>query len=95
MTKAPPPISIRLDPETERCLRRLATVTGGTISSVVREAVAAYGAQHEAHAGEGQRPYDRLRHLIGVVDSQPDRSERTGEKFRSRLRTNARARRPR
>lgn len=95
MTKTPAPVSIRLDAETERRLRQLAHATGRTVSSVVREAVAAYGAQHDAQAAQASRPYDRIRHLIGVVDRDGDRSERTGEKFRSVLKANTRARRAR
>jgi hypothetical protein len=95
MTKVPPPISIRLDAETEERLRRLAYETGGTLSSVVREAVAEYGAAHERGASLEARPYDRLQHLIGVVSRQSDRSERTGEKFRSVVKAKRGARRPR
>lgn len=95
MAKVPPPISIRLDAETEERLRRLAYQTGGTLSSVVREAVAQYGVAHERGSSQGARPYDRLQHLIGVVNRQTDRSERTGEKFRSVLKAKRGARRPR
>ena len=95
MAKTPPPISIRLDPETEGRLRRLAHQTGGTLSSVVREAVAVYGAAQEQRAALAAGPYDRLRHLIGVVDRQNDRSERTGDRFRAVLKAKGRARRPR
>lgn len=95
MARTPPPISIRLDAETEQRLRRLAHETGGTLSSIVREAVAEYGAAHARRAALDSRPYDRLQHLIGVVSGQSNRSERTGEKFRSVLKTHNRARRPR
>ena len=94
MSKTPPPISIRLDAETERRLRRLAHESGGTLSSVVRQAVAEYGVAH-AQATPDARPYDRLQHLIGVVSEQTDRSERTGQRFRSVLKAGTRARRPR
>jgi hypothetical protein len=89
------PISIRLDAETERRLRRLAHETGGTLSSVIREAVGAYGEAHDRGRTVGSRPYDRLRHLIGAIRSQTDRSERTGQKFRSALKARSRARRAR
>jgi predicted DNA-binding protein len=94
MSRPAPPISIRLDAETEQRLRRLAHATGGTLSSVVREAVAEYGAVREQATLE-TRPYDRLAHLIGVVDRKADRSERTGETLRSVLKRRHRARRPR
>jgi hypothetical protein len=95
MTKKPLPISVRLDAETEQRLRRLAHETGGTVSAIVREAVAEYGAAHDREARAGSRPYDRLKHLIGVVEHATNRSERTGERFRSVLKANARARRAR
>jgi len=95
MTKTAPPISIRLDAETEQRLRRLAHETGGTLSSVVREAVAEYGAAHDRQVTPDSRPYDRLQHLIGVVSREANRSERTGERLRSVLRARTRARRPR
>jgi hypothetical protein len=95
MTQPATPISIRLDVETERRLRKLAHATGGTLSSVVREAVAAYGAAQEKEAEAATRPFDRLAHLIGVINSKPDRSERTGEKLRNVLKAKTRARRPR
>lgn len=96
MPKTAAPISIRLDTETACELRRLAYESGGTISSVVREAVAHYaGAQQQQQAAGEPRPYDRLRHLIGAVDARPDRSVRTGERLRAVLKAKARARRPR
>jgi hypothetical protein len=95
MTRRPVLISVRLEAETEQRLRRLAHETGGTVSSIVREAVAEYGAAHDRQTTAGSRPYDRLQHLIGVVGRKTSRSERTGEKFRSVLKANARARRAR
>ncbi|MCL4847757.1 MAG: type II toxin-antitoxin system VapB family antitoxin [Acidobacteria bacterium] len=95
MTETFRPISVRLDTETERLLRRLAHETGSTVSSVVREAVAEYGAAHDRRRTPGVRPYDRLEHLIGVVSRHTDRSERTGEKLRSALKGRTRARRAR
>jgi hypothetical protein len=95
MTRPATPISIRLDAETEQRLRQLAYESGGTMSSVVREAVAEYGAAREKGEKANSPPYHRLAHLIGVVNSKADRSERTGEKFRSALKARTRARRPR
>jgi hypothetical protein len=95
MTHAASPISIRLDAETEQRLRRLAHEMGGTLSSVVREAVAEYGAAHDVRKAAGARPYDRLQHLIGVVDRHTGRSERTGDRFRAVVKARARARRAR
>jgi predicted DNA-binding protein len=94
MRTPPVPLSIRLDTETEQRLRRLAHETGGTLSSVVREAVAQYGAAHDQRrVADG--PYQRLQHLIGVVSRQTDRSERTGQALRVTLKAGAGARRPR
>lgn len=95
MAKIAPPISIRLDAETEERLRRLACHTGGTLSSVVREAVAVYGAAREQSEALASRPYERLRHLIGVIDRRSDRSERTGDRLRAVLKAKDRERRPR
>jgi hypothetical protein len=81
MAKTAAPISIRLDAETEQRLRRLAHETGGTLSSVVREAVAEYGAAHDRRATPPSRPYDRLQHLLGVVSRETNRSERTGRRI--------------
>lgn len=85
-------MSIRLDAETERRLRQLARDTGGTLSSIVREAVAQYGAAHERLRAPGATVFDRLEHLIGIVSNQPDRSERTGERLRTVLKAGVRAR---
>ena len=94
MSKPSTPLSIRLDAETEQRLRRLAHESGGTLSAIVREAVAEYGAARDK-GPKTARPYHRLAHLIGVVDSKVDRSERTGGKFRAALKATAHARRPR
>jgi predicted DNA-binding protein len=95
MARPVAPISIRLDAGTERQLRRLAHATGGTLSSMVREAVAAYGAQHEMQAEKAAPPYERVRHLLGVLERRTDRSERTGQKLRVVLKAKKRARRAR
>lgn len=93
MTDAFTPISVRLDAETERQLRRLAHETGGTISSVVREAIVEYGAAYERRAAAAARPYDRMRHLVGIVERDTHRSEATGDAVRSIVKARARARR--
>lgn len=95
MTETFRPISVRLDAETERLLRRLAHETGTTVSSVVREAVAEYGAARDRRRTPGSRPYDRLEHLLGVVSRHANRSEQTGAKLRTVLKARARARRAR
>ena len=50
------PTSVRLDPETEALLRRIARATGQSKSWVVREALVAYGAS----STHGRSPYELL-----------------------------------
>jgi len=88
------PLSVRLDPPTEKLVKRLAKKRGQTKSEVIREAIG-FLAQEE-RGKDGKRPYDLIAHLIGCVDSGGARlSERTGEKFAELLREKARARRSR
>ncbi len=81
------PTSFRLDPETEATLERLARERDTSKSQIVREAVAAYGAQEQA-ASEGELTlYDRMKDLIGKFSSgQTDLSVDTGEKYYQALR---------
>jgi hypothetical protein len=86
------PISVRLDPETEALIRRMARVAGRSKSWVVREAVAAYS----RNAPRGRTPYEALAPFIGAGGTgRKALSERTGERFTDLVRTKARARRPR
>lgn len=88
------PLSVRLDPKTDRAIARLAKQRGQTKSEVVREAIGVLTQQTKA--GEQKQPYDLIAHLIGCVDSGGARlSERTGEKFANLLREKAHARRSR
>jgi predicted DNA-binding protein len=88
------PMSVRLDPKTDRAIARLAKRRGQTKSEVVREAIGVLTQQTKA--GEQQQPYYLIAHLIGCVDSGGARlSERTGEKFANLLREKAHARRSR
>ena len=59
------PFSVRLDPETEAAIARLARVTGKSRASVVREAVTRYAAD----ADDTETAYDRLTPLCGLVHS--------------------------
>ncbi len=75
------PTTVRLDPKTESLLKRLARKTGQTKSQIIRDAIEKL-AQSEMGDEPSNRPYDRIKHLIGVVrGGPPDLSERTGEKF--------------
>ena len=88
------PFSVRLDPQTEAVIERLARSSGKSRSSVVREAVARYVSVADAET----TAYEKLQPLIGVVRSgRRDLSQQTGHKFTALLKARraARARRPR
>ncbi|MBI4265895.1 MAG: type II toxin-antitoxin system VapB family antitoxin [Acidobacteria bacterium] len=77
------PFSMRLDPETQALIQRLAARTGKSRASVVREAVTRYA----SHRDEGLTAYDRLEPLVGIVRSgRSDLSQHTGRKFAGLLR---------
>jgi predicted transcriptional regulator len=85
------PITVRLDPETESLIKRLAKKTGRTKSQVIRDAIRAL-VRSEAATGERGTPYEAIAHLIGCASGGPkDLSERTGEKFRKLLLERARS----
>lgn len=78
------PTSFRLEPGTERALERLAGEQGKSKSDVLREAIGEYIARNGRSSAE--RPFDRVAHLIGCVDSgRGDLSVNTGEKVRKIL----------
>lgn len=80
------PTSVRLDPETETLLRRLARVSGRTKSEVIREALYRLAAE-SARVMEPQSLYDAIEDLVGVADEGPeDLAERHKERFREKLR---------
>ena len=75
------PTSVRLDTKTERMVERLARQRGQTRSQVIREAIA-LAASSETHRPNPNRPYEAMKHLIGIAHGgPPNLSERTGEKF--------------
>lgn len=85
------PVSVRLEPEEEQALRRIAKRRRTTVSEVIRDALS--DLVEEAKKGP-HRPYDRMAHLIGAVKGLPsDLSQRTGERFSEILREKARRRR--
>ena len=89
------PTSIRLDPQAERLLRRLAKQRGQTKSEVVRAAIRSLAHEMEAEATHASA-YDRLAHVIGIVDGGGTaHSEDTGAKFRALLAERQGDRRPR
>ena len=76
------PFSVRLDPETESMIDRLARVSGKSRSSVVREAVARYATAVDAD----KTGYERLKPLIGAIRSgRSDLSRNTGRRFTALL----------
>lgn len=88
-------ISVRLDPETERLIRRLCRRSRTTKSAVIREAIR-HLAERDLRVAEAQRPYTAVKHLIGVADSGGQHlSRRTGEQLTELLLERRRARRPR
>ena len=79
------PTSVRLDPNTERLVRRLARERAQTKSEVIREALVAL-ARNEDRTRRRKTLYDSIAHVVGSVKGlPPDLSERTGEKFRALL----------
>lgn len=60
------PVSVRLDPETEKRLRRLVQVTGRTKSTLIREAIERF--DRTLQDDTGPSTYERLRKFIGAVD---------------------------
>ena len=78
-------ISVRLDPETQRVVERLAQATGQTKSAIIRGAIMKIAGQ-EGLEDKASRPYEALAPWVGcVTGGPPDLSERTGEKFRRLL----------
>lgn len=79
------PTSVRLDPETEALLRRLARSSGRTKSEVIREALhrmAAAGAE----AAEPESLYRAIEDLVGIADNGPeDLAEQHKKRFREKL----------
>jgi len=90
------PTSIRLDPRTERALRRLAQQRGQTKSELIRAAIDLLAREaDQAETGVGSSSaYDRMAHVVGIADSGgAGLSERTGQRFREILTKRPRGRR--
>lgn len=88
------PLTVRLNPKTERALNALAKRRRLSRSDVVREAIEQY---HAAEAGEATgRPYDAWVDVIGVVSlGVRDAGRTTGEQFTTIVADQTRARRTR
>jgi predicted DNA-binding protein len=75
------PTSVRLDPELEARLEKLAASEGVTVSEVLRRAAARY-CDELASASLSLRLAD----VLGIVESRGGRARRTGDAFRGALR---------
>jgi hypothetical protein len=85
------PTTVRLDPETESLIKRLARKTGRTKSQVIRDAIRIL-AKSEDGGRAPRGPYEAFSHVIGcATGGPPDLSERTGEKFTRLLRGRSRS----
>jgi hypothetical protein len=89
------PMSLRLDADTERLVRRLARSRGQTKSEVLREAVRALTREQSAPRS-GPTLHDAIAHHIGCFDSGGmNLSARTGRRFTALLAERTRGRRSR
>ncbi|MFN8640522.1 MAG: ribbon-helix-helix protein, CopG family [Candidatus Binatia bacterium] len=89
------PLSLRLDPDTEQLVTRLARSRGQTKSEVLREAVRALSREHAA-GRSGATVYDAIKDHVGCFDSGGlNLSVRTGRRFAALLGERARGRRAR
>ena len=64
------PTSVRLDPETEALLNRLAQTHRRTKSDILREAL--HRLAQDEHAKEADGPYALIADLIGIAQGGPD-----------------------
>lgn len=87
------PFSLRLDPDTERRIRELASTTGRSKSAVVREAVAHYASEAARDKPAMMTARDRLRAYVGAADSGGAQlSKDTHEKYHAAIEEKHRAR---
>ena len=88
------PLTVRLNPKTERALNAIAKRRRLSRSDVVREAIEQY---HAAETGGATgRPYDAWVDVIGVVSlGVRDAGRTTGEQFTAIVADQTRARRTR
>jgi hypothetical protein len=90
------PFSLRLDPQTEAKIRRLAAASGQSKSSVVREAVAQYTVDNRSGRSGSRSAFERLGSFVGRVRTgRGHLSKDTHAKYREALRRKQRARRSR
>lgn len=89
------PFSLRLDPETEALLRRLARETGRSKSFIVREAVEHYGQRDTSSSDSARTALDAVRPFAGIVSTGSQSSSDTHSKYRIALRRKVSGRRSR
>lgn len=79
------PTSVRLDPETESLLKRLARVSGRSKSEVIREAL--HRLSEEAQrSGKQEDLYHSIADLVGITDHGPEHLAREHKKrFQEKL----------
>jgi len=78
------PTSVRLDPETEALLRKLARTSGRTKSEVIREAL--HRMSEEASANQLTSLYHGIKDLVGIADVGPgDLARHHKQRFREKL----------
>ncbi|MFQ6023918.1 MAG: ribbon-helix-helix protein, CopG family [Acidiferrobacterales bacterium] len=79
------PTSVRLDPETEALLRRLARRSGRTKSDMLREALLRL-AEEEDTAARAGHPYAMMSDLVGIATGGPPELARAHKRaFREAL----------
>lgn len=79
------PTSVRLDPETEALLQRLARARGRTKSEIIRDALHRMAASR-SEVAEPASLYHAIEDLIGIADDGPeDLAERHKQRFRDKL----------
>jgi predicted DNA-binding protein len=79
------PTSVRLDPETEALLRKLARTSGRTKSELIREALHRMFAETRGSAETGSL-YHAIEDLVGIADVGPgDLARHHKQRFRENL----------
>ena len=84
------PTSVRLDPETESLLKRLAHSSGRSKSDVIREAL--HRLSEEAQRSDKREDlYHSVADLVGIADHGPERLAREHKKrFQEKLKSRRR-----
>ena len=79
------PLTVRVDPKTERLIQRLARMRGRSKSDLIRDAIGIL-AKQEQEQDRMERPYEAVQDLIGSLrGGPPDLSMQTGNRFRRML----------